>query len=213
MSATTDDGGNEIDHETYSMPRSGYKDMWPLGHVAIAYLLYTLATHRRFNAPPAHIPALILVVGSQFPDLVDKPLAWYVGVIPTGRSLSHSLVLLVPLSIGLYLLARHYDRSEYGIAFAIGALSHSLVDAFPAVWGDTSPSFLLWPLLSVETYENGSPTVLGLLRDSLGEPYFLSEFVFAAIALVVWRRDGYPGLAPLRTLVSRLTSRSSRSDV
>ena len=92
---------------------------------------------------------------------MDKPLAWYLGVIPTGRSLAHSLVLLVPLSIGIYLLARRYGRTEYGVAFAIGALSHTLVDALPAVWGGTNPSFLLWPLLSVESYESGAPTVLG----------------------------------------------------
>ncbi len=186
--------------------------MWPLGHVAIAYLLYTAATHSRFNAPPAHVPALILVVGSQFPDLVDKPLAWYLGVIPTGRSLAHSLVLLVPLSIGIYLLARRYGRTEYGVAFAIGALSHTLVDALPAVWGGTNPSFLLWPLLSVESYESGAPTVLGLLQNSIGEPYFLAEFVLAAFALVAWRRDGYPGLDPIRTLLSRIATRRSQSE-
>ncbi len=186
--------------------------MWPLGHVAIAYLLYTLATHTRFDAPPAHIPALILVVGSQFPDLVDKPLAWYLGVIPTGRSLAHSLLLLVPLSIGLFLIARHYNRSEYGIAFAIGALSHTLVDALPAVWGETNPSFLLWPALPVESYESGAPTILGLLQNSIGEPYFLAEFVLAAFALVAWRRDGYPGLEPIRTLLSRIATLRSRPD-
>ncbi|ELY61080.1 metal-dependent hydrolase [Natronolimnohabitans innermongolicus] len=181
--------------------------MWPLGHVAIAYLCYVVATRARFDASPAHfpIPVLFLVVGSQFPDLVDKPLAWYLGVIPTGRTLAHSLLLLVPLSVAVYFVATRYDRRECGIAFAIGALSHSIVDAVPALWGVTeSATHLLWPITSVEEYEQGPPTVLGLLQDSLTDPYFLSEFVFAAVAFVLWRRHGYPGLGAVRTALERV---------
>ncbi|RQG86658.1 metal-dependent hydrolase [Natrarchaeobius halalkaliphilus] len=168
--------------------------MWPLGHAAIAYLCYTVSTRARFDSPPAPLPVLIVLFGSQFPDLVDKPLAWYLGVLPTGRTLAHSLLLLVPLSLAIYALARHAGRAEYGIAFAIGAISHALVDALPVLWGGTSADFLLWPLIPVESYESGAPTILGLLFDSLGDPYFLSEFVIAALAFVMWRRDGYPGL-------------------
>lgn len=182
--------------------------MWPLGHAAIGYLLYTFSTRSRFDRPPAAVPVLILLFGTQFPDLVDKPLAWYLGVLPTGRTLAHSLVVLVPLSIAVILVARRYGRGEYGIAFSIGALSHSLVDAAPALWGGTETSFLLWPILSVESYEGGSPTVLELLLQSLTEPYFLSEFVFAAIALLAWRQDGYPGLSLVRGVADRLRSQS-----
>ncbi|MDQ2049326.1 metal-dependent hydrolase [Natronolimnohabitans sp. A-GB9] len=179
--------------------------MWPLGHVAVAYLCYMIATRARFDAPPAQLPVLFLVFGSQFPDLVDKPLAWYLGVIPTGRTLAHSLFLLVPLSIVGYLVADRYAHSEYGVAFAIGALSHAIVDAVPALWGETSSAtHLLWPVVPVETYEEGAPTVLGLLQDSLTDPYFLSEFVLAAIAFVYWRRHGYPGLGPIRTAIARV---------
>ncbi|WP_436342981.1 metal-dependent hydrolase [Natronorubrum sp. FCH18a] len=179
--------------------------MWPLGHVAVAYLCYTLATRARFDAPPAHVPALILVVGSQFPDLVDKPLAWYLGMIPTGRSLAHSLLLLVPLSIAVSLVADRHDRGEYGIAFAIGALSHTFVDVLPVIWNpETSPNQLLWPITPVEPYPSGPPTVLGLLQESITEPYFLLEFVLAAVAFTLWRRHGSPGLEVLRTALERV---------
>ncbi|WP_137289815.1 metal-dependent hydrolase [Natronorubrum halophilum] len=179
--------------------------MWPLGHVAVAYLCYTLATRARFDAPPAHVPALILVLGSQFPDLVDKPLAWYLRVIPTGRTLAHSLFLLVPLSIAAYALASHYDRREYGIAFAIGAFSHVVVDALPAIWRpEADANHLLWPAIPVEEYEQVPPTVLGLLQDSATDPYFLLEFVLAAITFTLWRQHGYPGLAALRAALERV---------
>ncbi|MFC4438194.1 MULTISPECIES: metal-dependent hydrolase [Natrialbaceae] len=184
--------------------------MWPLGHAAVGYLCYTLATRTRFDRPPGEITVLILLLGTQFPDLVDKPLAWYLGVIPTGRSLAHSLLLLVPLSIGVYLLVRRYDRPEYGIAFALGALSHTLVDAVPVLWGAPDPSFLLWPALPVEPYESGAPSVIGLFQESLGNPYFLLEFALAALALVYWRRDGYPGLGAIRAILDVLTRSSTK---
>lgn len=180
--------------------------MWPWGHVAVAYLLYSGLTRRRFDAGPTDVAALILVVGSLFPDLVDKPLAWYLGVLPTGRTLAHSLLTLIPLSIAVYLVTRRYDRGEYGIAFAVGALSHALVDALPVLWDpEANADFLLWPVWSVDSYESGAPTVIELLLASFGEVYFLSEFVLLAIALVLWWRDGYPGLEPIRTAVSRFS--------
>ncbi len=182
--------------------------MWPLGHAAVAYLCYTLSTRSRFDTPPEGVAVLVLLFGSQFPDLVDKPLAWYVGVLPTGRTLAHSLLILVPLSVGFYLLARRYSRGEYGVAFAIGALSHSIVDALPILWDPGEDvAFLLWPITPVEGYERGSPTVLELLRESMGDPYFLSEFVLAAIALLIWHRDGYPGLEPIRRALERVGRR------
>lgn len=170
--------------------------MWPLGHVAVAYLCYTLSTRWRLNAPPDGLAVVVLAFGAVVPDLVDKPLSWYAGALPTGRTLAHSLVFLIPLCIGLYLLARRYDRGELSIAFAIGSISHALVDALPALWrADSSAGFLLWPLIPVEPYEDAAPSVIGLLVNSLTSPWFHLEFVLAGIALYVWwTRDGRPGL-------------------
>ncbi|WP_306059259.1 metal-dependent hydrolase [Natronococcus wangiae] len=183
--------------------------MWPLGHAAVGYLCYTLAARTRFGRPPGEIAVLVLLLGTQFPDLVDKPLGWYLGVLPTGRTLAHSLLLLVPLSIGAVLLARRYGR-PYGPAFALGALSHVLVDVLPALWGAADPNILLWPVLPIELYESGAPSVIELFLESFGDPYVLLEFVLAALALVYWRRDGYPGLEPIRAAIGRVLSRSSR---
>jgi membrane-bound metal-dependent hydrolase YbcI (DUF457 family) len=170
--------------------------MWPIGHASVAYLLYARSTRSRFAGPPG--PGATVVVGfaALFPDLIDKPLAWYLGVLPGGRTLAHSLFVLVPLSLAIYVLARRRDVGEYGVAFAVGTISHTLLDALPAIWDPTTPwEALIWPLLpSPGVSGEGAPTVLGLLRDSLGQPYFLSEFLFLAAALSVWRADGYPGL-------------------
>jgi len=169
--------------------------MWPMGHVAIAYILYALSTRLRFEERPTGGPTVVVVFGSLFPDLVDKPLAWYLGVLPTGRTLAHSLLVLVPLCAVVFFVARQRGRGEYGVAFGIGALSHTLVDALPVLWDEeASARFLLWPYRSVPEYEEGPPGVLELLGESATDPYFLSEFVLLAIALALWRAHGYPGL-------------------
>lgn len=186
--------------------------MWPLGHAAIAYLLYSGSTHARHGAPPGAVAVLVVLFGSLFPDLVDKPLAWYAGVLPNGRTLAHSLLVLVPLCLAVFLIARRYGRSEYGVAFAVGALSHSLVDAVPVLWDpEANADFLFYPLTGGEPYEgDGAPGVVDLFLSSLSDPYFLSEFAFASLALALWVRDGYPGLALLRTRVSRYVPRLER---
>jgi membrane-bound metal-dependent hydrolase YbcI (DUF457 family) len=167
--------------------------MWPLGHGSVAYILYALSTRWRSDADPGQGASILVVLGGLFPDLVDKPFAWYLGVLPTGRSLSHSLLVLVPLVTILYLLARSRGRGELGVAFGIGVLSHPLADALPALWGNGTATYLLWPLLSVEEPES-YPTVVGLLRSSLTDPYFLVEFLLLGVAFALWRADGYPGL-------------------
>lgn len=176
--------------------------MWPMGHVAIAYLLYVGSTRLRGTGPAAAGPVLVVCLGGLFPDLVDKPLAWYLGVLPTGRSLAHSLLVLVPLCLLVYSVSRIRDREEYGLAFAVGALTHSLVDAVPVLWNDrASASFLLWPYWSVEPYETGVPSPVEMLTAALGQPYFLTELALLAFAVALWRADGYPGVGTLRRVL------------
>ena len=179
-----------------------------MGHIAIAYLLFLLYDRGRHYESQNEWVLVILIFGSLFPDLLDKPLAWYIGVLPTGRSLAHSLLFLIPLCVLVYLLARHRGFVVGGVAFAIGAISHTLVDALPVLWDpDASAAFLLYPVWDVGTYENGSPTVLGLLQDSLYDPYFLAEFVLLAIAMYYWYTRGKPGISLARSWVRTLRSR------
>jgi membrane-bound metal-dependent hydrolase YbcI (DUF457 family) len=162
--------------------------MWPLGHLGVAYILLTLSARYTRESPPTRRTTVFLAFGSLLPDLIDKPLAWGFDLVPNGRSLAHSLLLLVPLCLLVGLLAHRYNRREYGVAVAIGALSHPFLDALPVLWnGEESATFLLWPVLSVQRYV-GAPNLLELLRETAPTPYFQSEFVFFAIALVLWTR-------------------------
>jgi len=167
--------------------------MWPIGHGAVAYILYTLSTRERADAAPGQAASILVVFGGVAPDLVDKPLAWSVDVLPAGRSLSHSLLVIVPVVTIVYLLTRSRERGELGVAFGVGALSHPFGDALPVLWGAGSAEFLLWPLLAVESPAS-DPSVLELVRHSLSNPYSLVEILLLVIALALWRADGYPGL-------------------
>ncbi|MFC4986653.1 metal-dependent hydrolase [Saliphagus infecundisoli] len=179
--------------------------MWPLGHAAVGYLLYSLSARARFGGRLATLPTVALLVGTQAPDLVDKPLAWYAGVLPTGRSLGHSLLVVVPICLAVYWLARRRGRAELGVAFGIGAVSHPLVDSVPALWSGTEVNYLLYPVVPVTEYEEGAPTLADLLAGSLGEPWFLLEFALAGAALLAWHRDGRPGLGTVERVLRRAT--------
>lgn len=174
--------------------------MWPIGHASAAYLVYALSARSRETGPPSHWTVLVVGVASQLPDLLDKPLAWYAGVLPGGRTLGHSLFVLLPLSALVYAVARRRGTPEYGVAFAVGVVSHTLLDSLPILWNPSTPwEGIVWPLLSPGGISGrGLPPILALFKKSATEPYFIAEFVLLALALYVWRADGYPGLGLIR---------------
>lgn len=178
--------------------------MWPWGHAAVGYLLYTTLTRTRDGRPPRDLPTLWLLFGTQFPDLVDKPLAWWFGVLPTGRSLAHSLVVLVPLSLAVYLYFARRDRPAYGVAFAVGSISHAVIDALPALLaGEPERArFLLWPILSIVPYDSSS-SILAHFAAIEPTPSLLIEFGIGLFVVVVWWYDGMPGLHSVRSLIGR----------
>ena len=87
-------------------------------------------------------------MGTQLPDLVDKPLAWTVPVLPTGRSLAHSFLVALPILAILWAVA---DDSRPAVgALSIGWVSHSLADLFPDLLATDWPYtvFVFWPVMS-----------------------------------------------------------------
>ena len=180
--------------------------MWPWGHAAIGYLLYTRYMRRQYDRPPEEVPTVLLLLGTQFPDLIDKPLAWTLALLPSGRSLGHSLLVLVPLSIFVYTLAVRYRHSEWGSAFAIGALSHVVVDVLPsAIRGEYAyTTSLLWPLLSAPPYSELNHTILGHFSSIEPRPILVFEIILTIMMLIIWWRDGRPGVNPIRCLLTKI---------
>ena len=134
--------------------------------------------------------SLALVVGTQVPDLVDKPLAWSLGVLPTGRSLAHSL-LVGPVLVGLaVLLAWRYRRHTVWPAFAVGYLAHLAGDAlYPALRGEfASLGFLLWPVVPPIEYETPQTFAAHFAQLAASPPVLFETGLFALAVLVALRR-------------------------
>ncbi|GCF12093.1 hypothetical protein Harman_00280 [Haloarcula mannanilytica] len=119
----------------------------PIEHFIIALLpvaVYALLRDR-------HLPSLQLVAvtffGSQFPDLIDKPLAHELYVIPSGRVFMHSLPFAIPLSIVVIGYAIRTKRTRLGVAFVFAHISHLVADNQQLFRPDPHVSSdLLWPL-------------------------------------------------------------------
>jgi hypothetical protein len=180
--------------------------MWPWGHLAFGYLLYSLSSRASFGEPPVGGPTLVLAVATQIPDLVDKPLSWSLRTFETGYGAAHSVFVAVPAVAAVVVLAHHVDRRQYGLAFAVGYGSHLLADVAlaavlskPVVFGR-----VLWPVVDLPGYETRRGFVerftsyfLAFASDVLsGEELFyvgLYVVLFGTVA-ALWIYDGWPVL-------------------
>ena len=99
------------------------------------------------------LPSLRLVsvvfVGSQFPDLIDKPLAHELSLIPSGRVFMHSLPFAIPLVILIGVYGWKTDRIRESGVFTFAYFSHLFADNREELLGPESqtPSDLFWPFL------------------------------------------------------------------
>lgn len=192
--------------------------MWPWEHAAVAYICYSLILRFTTHRPPDPGPVVALLIGSQVPDLVDKPLAWWLHVLPSGRSLGHSLLFALPVVVLTGLAAWRYRRTDLGVAFAVGYLLHLPADVvYPVLLGEsTAFGFLFYPLVPpadsigpsvIEKLTALSGDFLSFLETSRGLLYLGGELVLFLVALVLWVSDGKPGLGALgRHLKRTVTS-------
>jgi hypothetical protein len=182
--------------------------MWPWEHLAFGYLWLSLGTHVWGDRRPSDEAVVALAVGTQFPDLVDKPLAWWLGVLPSGVSLGHSILIALP-AVGLLVwITKRRGQGAVGWAFGVGYLSHIAADGVfsLAIDGDISPGYMLWPLLSRPGKDTTFFVTVGELWATfvrfLGSPrgrlYLGVELLFLAGVLVLWVSDGTPGVRWLR---------------
>jgi hypothetical protein len=138
--------------------------VFPIGHATFGYLLYALFAWTTRHRLPYGTTLAALLVGTQFPDIVDKPLA-FVGVLPSGRALGHSLFFTAGVFLLLWRLSRRYDCSHLAVAFGFGHLSHIVGDIvvmdFSRPGAVSDLSFLLYPVLPAPLYasDNVAPWV------------------------------------------------------
>ena len=190
--------------------------MWPWDHVALAYLSYALyarATGRR----PSDATALAVVIAAVAPDMIDKPLSWWVGVLPSGRSLGHSAFTAVVVVAAAGVVQRRVGPAGLTPAVAFGYVSHLLGDvAYPLiVKRELRTGFLSWPLVASdsEAVESAfghlgdlAAAFAAYLSTPAGIAYLLADLTLLSAALAVWLADGAPGVHMLRRAVAHRRS-------
>jgi hypothetical protein len=121
--------------------------MWPWGHLGLGYLLALPLLARR-DLDGDSVALVALAVGTQLPDLVDKPLAWTFGVLPYGRAAAHSLLVLAVAAVALRQLSA-WRRA--GVPLLVGWTTHLVGDVvYPLADGAVGQvTFLGWPLLAL----------------------------------------------------------------
>lgn len=185
--------------------------MLPWGHAAVGYLVYSGRTHLRNRLPFDGWAVIALGFGTQFPDLVDKPLAWSFAVLPSGRSLAHSAITLALVGAVVLTVARRKNRERVGWAFIGGYASHILADAIaPLSEGHFNDlRYVLYPVVSVPTPDTDYSFIEFFLNLTL-TPLISLGLVLTGLALVQWYRDGLPGLAELLSVPKRVLGGDSR---
>ena len=178
--------------------------MFPWGHLAVGYLAFAFLTEFRYRRPQTAGALVALAVGTQLPDLVDKPFAWYLDVLPHGRSLSHSLFAALLLCGLVLAVARWYDRPLVGVAFGCGYLTHLAADGlYPLLGGEWADlAYLFWPVTSVAADDSGY-TIVSMLVEGALSPTGLFEAGLLVVAIAVWVRLETPGLQSVRARLER----------
>jgi len=186
--------------------------MWPWGHLAVGYICYATYTRYARDEPPSGIPVVLLTLATQLPDLIDKPITYSLGALPEGRSLAHSLLVAVPLSLLAFEFARQETgwRARSGVAVAVGYATHLFCDSVRNLLAGNVEmlTFLAWPLLAAPDYATTSfdghteQFVNSANRLAGGElTPFGAEWVLFALMTALWLWHRAP---PVSSVLSRI---------
>ncbi len=179
--------------------------MWPWEHAIVGYLVYSVIA-RALKTTPGPAETVGVVVGSQLPDIIDKPLFWNYNLVDTGYALGHSVFFAVPLVVGGWQATRRWGRDRLWYAFATGYLLHTPGDVIHgyALDGTVRLERLVWPFVSPAPAQPSPGVVqetvvrLGLYRDQLlaGDVslYVLTQLALTLCCLALWLADGAPAV-------------------
>ncbi|ELZ39185.1 membrane-bound metal-dependent hydrolase [Halorubrum californiense DSM 19288] len=121
--------------------------MFPIEHFIVAVVPVVAYVFVRDRHVPTGGLLAVVFVGSQLPDLIDKPLAHQFGLLPSGRVFVHSLPIAVPLCCLTGWYAWRTDRLRAGGAFAFAYGTHVITDNHQTLSppNPTLSDDMLWP--------------------------------------------------------------------
>jgi inner membrane protein len=93
----------------------------------------------RLNRVAAFMDLRLLIIGSIFPDIIDKPLS-FIG-FGNGRSITHTLLVFLAILFTSLFIYINYKKT-FLIPIAAGIFTHLVLDF---MW--QAPQTLFWPLL------------------------------------------------------------------
>ena len=179
--------------------------MWPWEHLALSYLVASVGYRLVSGRAPTPLTVFAIGVASQLPDLIDKPLAWGLDILPSGLTLGHSLFFATAVSAVALTLAARRRRLPLGVAFTLAYGAHLLGDVLFALLtsGSLAISFLFWPVVPASPDPGvGLLARVGQLAGRFwqflatprGQLYLGFELLLLTSAVVLWVVDGRPGL-------------------
>ena len=171
--------------------------MWPWGHLGLGYLL-ALPLLSRLDLDGDYVALAALAVGTQLPDLVDKPLAWTFDVMPYGRAAAHSLLVFGAVALVAPLVSRGV---RVAVPLLVGWAAHIVGDVvYPLADGAVGDvTFLAWPLLALPE-ASGDHGIIAYFRNvALTGETALEVGLFALAAGVFLVREWRARRAPTGT--------------
>jgi hypothetical protein len=196
--------------------------MWPFTHLALGYLAYSIYVRYRLGRSPTGREALLILVGSQLPDLIDKPLVLLGGPFTTGRTIGHSLLFIIPALVLLVILTAVVDRDiRYCVAFGLAWVVQPFADGAQLFLRGSfqvdliEVSFWIWPLqlpandivaaltgvpLLGTAVANKATWTAQHVPSSPGLNLYIRgfELLITTVAGLLWVYQGFPGLEVLR---------------
>ncbi len=149
--------------------------MYPVTHMTIAVGGAWAARHRLAGAP-AQLDYRFAAVGALLPDLIDKPLKWF--LFPDSLSDSHvyghTLLFSASIIFAGLIVAAVAHRPEL-LLVGLGSLTHPLVD--PVL---IYPKTLFWPLFGTE---------FSVARAIPGYIHIWLDVAIIVYSAVRWRRS------------------------
>lgn len=192
--------------------------MWPWGHLAFGYVCVSMLTRAIAGRPPTDREAGVVVLATQLPDLVDKPLGWGLNLYTTGYGAAHSALVAGPILITVLAYGIR-KRSIAALAFVAAYASHPAGDVLSALL-DSNPSALarvLWPVADFQSYSTDRGFAERALHyfttyaTELTDPTALAALAAYASMFVavgaLWLYDGMPGTGLFRIAKRRARRR------